>query len=296
MNDLVRPPDEGDDAERVDHADDATRAPERPPPPTAYEHLLVRTTGDVVVRSANWCARKFPNFVHDHGVMSKGDLMALGIEALYRAARVYSEKENPEFAAFARFYVRGAMLNAIDDLFFEERIKRAAAQAEYNFCAYFVDPDYNVMKHDGLEARRRYRSFANGVLAATFAAAIEEAKSHLDEAELSERADYEHAIATLHTALAKLTDADRQLLALAYRDLMNLKAAASELGIPYGTARAPHARALKLLHEHLVQAGITRAPRPLVAPDGGALEARAPPPQNDTEPGADGVAKTDKNK
>ena len=282
MSDAVDPPEDGDEA------GDATPNPEPVPLPTDYERLLVREAGGVVLSCAAWYARKFKVVVNRHGLISHGDLMGIGHEALYRAARVYDEKENPNFAAFARFYVRGAMLNAIDDLFFEDRIKRTAAMAESNLCAYHVDRDYNVMKHDGLEARRRYRSFANGVLAATFVATLQEARAHLSEAELAERHEYEQAIATLDVALAKLTEAERKLLVLTYQDLMNLKTAAKALGVPYGTARARHARALKLLHDHLVAVGITRAPRPLVVPDGGVLAARAPPPQNDTGP-AEGI-------
>ncbi len=184
--------------------------------------------------------------------------------------------------------MRGALLNAIDALLFEERIQWAAARAEDNYLAYHVGDDYNVMKHDTAEAQRRFRAFANGQIEAAFVAALEEAERSLDLAELAERREYEHAIATLREALARFTEADQKLLTLAYSDLMNLKEAARALGMPYGTARAHHTRALKLLHTFLVDAGITRAPRPLVVPDAVAFGARASPPQNDIAPGEAG--------
>jgi hypothetical protein len=71
---------------------------------------------------------------------------------------------------------------------------------------------------------------------------------------------------------------------------MKLKEAAAQLGIPYPTARARHARALGVLHEHLVAAGITRAPRPLVAPESELIGLRTPSAQNDTDPDAEAVA------
>jgi RNA polymerase sigma factor (sigma-70 family) len=250
-------------------------------PPTAYEQLLVRNAGQVVVRCAHQLARKFPRLIREDGLMSVGDLVAVGQDALYRAARVFDEKENPEFEAFARYSVRGAMLDAIDDLLFEERVKRAAAKAEDNHCAHHNGDDYNVMKHDENEARRRYRAFANGVLAASFSAALAEAQRGHDEAELSERREYEQALVALQAALGRLSQVDREMLTLMCRDLMTLKAAANALGVPYGTARARYARALKLLHDFLVEQGFTRAPQPLVV-TGSVFEARAPEPQNDT--------------
>jgi RNA polymerase sigma factor (sigma-70 family) len=267
--------------------DDEQRSADDPGPDrplTAYEHELVREkAGNVVARVARQVAKKFRSLVRGGGLMTLDDLCSVGHVALYRAARVYDEARNPEFAAFAQFYVHGAMVNAIDDLLFEGRVQRAAVIAESNYLSQHRGDGYDVMKHDENEARRRYRAFANGQLAATFMAAIEEARHHLDEAEADERRDYEHAIATLDAALAHLSRADQELLALAYTDLVTLRAAAEALGFPYATARAHHARALKVLHAFLVDAGITRAPRPLVVPEAGVLAARAPP-QNDTAP------------
>lgn len=266
-----------------DLADGSARGAEAPP--TSYERMLVREAGDVVVRRAKRVARKFPRVVHDNGLLTLGDLVGIGHQALYRAARAYREGVNPSFPAFAAFYLHGAMIDALDDLLFEERVKQAAAKATDNHCAYQSGDDYNVMKHDGDEARRRYRAFANGVLAATFAAGLEEAEKRLDIAELIERRDYERALVTMRAALARLAAKDRQLLALLYKDLMTLVDAGAALGIPYGTVRGHHARALKVLHQLLADEGIARAPQPLVVPHtGDLLEVSAPPPQNDTDP------------
>ncbi len=134
--------------------------PEADAPATVYELMLVRSAGHVVVRRAKSIARKFPRLIRDDGFMSCEDLEQIGTMALFRAARAYRKEENTEFPAYAKFYVRGAMLDALDDLLFEERVKRAAAKAEDNYLAQYTDNDYDVMKHDGTEARRRYRAFA----------------------------------------------------------------------------------------------------------------------------------------
>ena len=254
-------------------------------PATVYELMLARSAGHVVKRCARSIARKFPRLIRDSGLMSIEDLQQMGALALLRAARNYRAEENPEFPAYAHFYVRGAMLDALGDLLFEERVKHAAAKAEDNYLAQHRDTDYDVMKHDEVEARRRYRAFANGLLAATFAASVEAAQQGAGSAEIAVQREFDHALAILRKALPRLAGKDQELLALMYRDLMDLKAASKSLGIPYSTARARHARALVVLHELLVAQGVVRAPRPLVVPDvGDVLQARAPPAGNDTDP------------
>ncbi len=199
-------------------------------------------------------------------MMQFGDLYNIGYMALYRAARAYDEAKNPKFSAFARYYVRGAMLDALDDLRFQERVNRTGRVVVEQFCGMRRDRDYNVMNHDEGEARRRFRTFANGVLAATFTAALEEAQQHLDEAEPIERREYERALLVLRAALSRLVAAERKLLELMYGKMMRLKDAAQMLGVPEPTARARHSRALAMLHDELVKEGMDRKPRPLVAP------------------------------
>jgi RNA polymerase sigma factor (sigma-70 family) len=252
-------------------------------PPTEYEQMLVREAGHVVEACARRMAKRFHRFIRDDGVMTQGDLLSIGHEALFHAARAFDGGYNRDFVCFARHIVRYRMLDAVGDLLFHERIDRAAARAEDNHCAHHDGDDYNVMKHDGQEARRRYRAFASGLLAATFVASMEQAAQCLDEAELTLRREYEDAVEILRAALARFEEKDRQLLALAYRDLVLLKDAGEQLGVPYGTVRTRHARVLKVLHELLVEQGITRAPRPLVVPDAGDLLGPGmPPPENDT--------------
>jgi RNA polymerase sigma factor (sigma-70 family) len=255
-------------------------------PLTEYEHALVREAWNVVEPCAARVAKKFRRFVRADGMMTLEDLVSIGWEALVHAARAYEEKYNREFACFGRHIVRFRMLDAVGNLIFHGRLNRAASMAQDNFCAHQDGDDYNVMKHDGQEARRRYRAFASGLFAATFMAAMEEAAQCLDEAESDDRREFEQALEILRGALACFDEKDRQVLALVYRDLVLLKDVSEQLGVPYSTVRARHTRVLKVLHELLAEKGITHTPRPLVVPDAGDLFPGAPRPQNDADAGS----------
>ncbi len=252
------------------------------PPPTDYERLLIEQAGDVVGSCARRIASSFPRHVGQGAVMQFGDIYNIGHIALYHAARAYDPAKNPNFPAFARYYVHGAMLSALDDLFFQERVDRACTVAAANLMGNRRDHDYNVMKHDEVEARRRYRAFANGLLAATFTAGLEEAQQHLDEAEPLERRQYELALLVLRAALSRLVAAERALIEVMYGKMLRLKDAAELLGVPEPTARARHSRALAALHDELVKQGVQRVPKPLVAPYVGDFLDPDAAAQNDT--------------
>lgn len=276
MND-ARPPDE-------DPANDTQRAV---PPPTPLEHTLVRLAIDrrVVPTLARQVARQFPRQVNPHGLQTVGDLENIGMMALYHVAREYREDYN-DFPAFARGRVRGAMLDAITELFYQERLKFLAIQAENRFCTFFNDTTYNVMKHDEEEVRRRYLDFANGVLAATFAATVDEAQSLTDHgSELGEREDYARAMVVLQKAIGRLDTQEREIFLLLYHQRLDLKAACARLNLPYGQAKVRHLRTLKRFHDLLHHNGIPQMPRPnseLPVPLPKDFFARAPPP---TTPG-----------
>jgi RNA polymerase sigma factor (sigma-70 family) len=237
----------------------------------------------VVAPCAKRLARKFPRLIRAGGLLTPEDLHSIGQEALLRAARAYDAKKARDFVTYAKHVVRYRMLDAIDHLLFEERVKRAAERAEANYGAFFADDDYNVMKHDEAETRRRYRAFASGLFTAMFTAAVEEAEQCLAEAEEEVRRAYLSALDALRRAMSCFTEADRRLLFLVYRDGLLLDDAAARLGIGYSTARAHHTRVLKVLHELLVAQGIVRAPRPLVVPEAGEILGPAAA-HNDTGP------------
>jgi len=260
------------------------------PPPTRLvpvrEQTLVRSAEHILPGVARDVAKKFPRFVSKHGLLSATDLVSIGQEALYSAAHSFRDEFSHDFADFARRRVRGAMLDALDDLRYEQRIGRAALIASDNYCAYHRDNTYNVLEHGyPEEATRRLRIFANGLLAATFAAAVEEAARSGGEAEFAERQEYEVALRALKSALGRLAEPDHKLLVLVYCDLHDLKTASLKLGLPYIRVRRRHDAALSQLKAHLVAQGVARAPPTVGSVDLGDVTGfTRPVPENDQQP------------
>ena len=216
--------------------------------------------------------------------MSLDDLLSLGTLALHDAVRGYREEQGYDFSVYARRWVEGAMLNALSLEGFHERVRRAADKAESHFSAHHRDDDYDVSRHDQHEGRRRYRAFANGVLAATFTAGVQEAMRALEEDEAAERREYEHALRVLVPALRELAEDERRVLLLVYGEHNELTDVARLLGVAYIRVRRTHARALARLREALVAHGVQRAPRPTVLDDSLSVLTHAPSPGNDAAP------------
>lgn len=234
--------------------------------PTAREHALVCHAMHVVERCARRVARQFPRVVRPGGLVTIEDLCSIGKVALYPLARRFKEEFNNDFADYAACRARFAMLDALGDLMFQERLKRATEQAEDTYCAHQRDDgsDRNMRDEGGL--RRRFRAFATGQIAATLHAAIEEARLCADMTELAEREEYARTVRLLDDSLGHLKPKERALLTLMYRERIDLADAAGRLGIPYGTARRWHAHALEVLHGALTSNDVTRVPKPIVRP------------------------------
>ncbi|MFT3770155.1 MAG: sigma-70 family RNA polymerase sigma factor [Minicystis sp.] len=224
----------------------------------------------VVDRAAKRVAARFRRFVDPN------DLLAVGTIELYKAARDFRPEYNHAFADYAFRRVRCAMIKAVGEELYQERVRRAVDIATDQFWAYLTDREYDASKHDDEEARRRFRAIANGMLAAAFMAGVEEAQRSTPESESAERQEYEAAIHALRAALQKLSDADHRLLVLLYRDLKDLKEASATLDIPYSTIKRRHAAALERLREQLRAQGIVEAPQPRILPEGGAVLAFRP--------------------
>jgi len=250
---------------------------------TAVQQVLVEEATHVLRPCAEEIVSRYWRFFAG-GFMSLDDLLSIGTLALDDLARTPGAELIDDFSAFARFRIRGAMLDALRVEGFHERVRKSADIAKENFGAGYRDDDYDVSKHDQHEARRRYRAFANGVLAATFMAGAEEAARTIDHDERAEQEAYEHALRVLVPALAQLAESERSLLVLVYRDKLPLTKAHERVGETYISARRHHGQALAHLRDALIAEGVDRAPRPAVLPDvAGVLAARAPP-GNDCDP------------
>lgn len=240
-------------------------------PLTVREQTLIKYALPVVVPCAERMVWKSGR------LLDLDDLISIGNLAVADAARIFQDEYSHDFADFARRYARNAMRSAIGAELFEERVKRAACKAGDNFLG-FLREDFNSMTITDDDTRRRYRSIANGLLAATFTAGVEEAARSTRPEEAADRDEYARAIDGLRRAIQKLTEKEIAVLALVYRDLLNLHEAGEALAVPYGTIVRYHQRALFKLRRELEAQGVTRAPRPLDLPDmTGVLDARASP-------------------
>lgn len=257
----------------------------------AQQRALVEEAQHVIRPCAEAIVHRYWRFFAG-GYMKLEELLSVGTIALEDLARTPGAELIDDFPAYARFRVRGAMLNALGVERFHERVRKAADIAKEGYGAQFQDDNYDVSKHDADEARRRYRAFANGLLAATFMAGVEEAVRTTDHEAREEQQLYEHALRVLVPALAHLAEQERKLLVLVYRDKLPLTKAHEQLGVAYIWARRHHEKALAQLREALIAAGVDRAPRPALLPDAaGALAAEAAPgndcsaPPDDSGPG-----------
>jgi RNA polymerase sigma factor (sigma-70 family) len=230
---------------------------------TVAQHTLVRHAMDVVERAAKRVSKRFRRFVKAE------DLLAVGWFELRAAAIDFDESYSHDFAVYAYHRVCCAMVKAVGEELFQDRVRRAVDIATDNFWAYLTDREFNVTKHDDREARRRFRAIANGMLAAAFMAGVEEAQRVTPESESAGQQAYEIAIRALREALRKLSDTDHELLFKVYSELKDLKEAGVELGLPYINVRRRHANALAQIREELVGHGVKQAPRPRDVPQGG---------------------------
>lgn len=226
--------------------------------PTTVEQTRVRYALHVVERAASQIARRFP------GRARARELYAIGTFALYRAARDFRDELSHDFADYAYRRVRWAMLDELRALSKHERRARAAWKGGDLFLATYRDDDFNIFKHDtDEEVSRRLQSCVDDLLAATFAAMVEESQRIDAEAE-----DARRSAGALTAAMTTLTDEQREIVGLVYRDEYTLDGAAKLLGLTYITARRRHADALSRLREALQGAG---TPAGVAPPPGSVL-------------------------
>jgi RNA polymerase sigma factor (sigma-70 family) len=238
------PPDPGASAPEPSPANDVDEA--LPPDLTPSQGALVKLGLPEVGRCAADVARRF------HGRFTPEDLLASGTLGLLVAARVYDEERGLGFAHFARYYILGRMLNAVEAELFSirARVEHAMERAFCGFSAHqvldvdlFADPEEKLV--DGA------RLGCDDVLAAAIYGAIAEAAE-------TERASPEDALlqhVSLRDALATLYPHERQVIQLVYEEGMILVDVADHLGIHTNTAHNRHASALRKLRAFLLDRG-----------------------------------------
>jgi RNA polymerase sigma factor (sigma-70 family) len=237
--------------------------PEPEPPLTAEQERRVRASPPLVKRAAARVARRFKRFVEPP------QLWAIGTLEMYRAVRAFKPEFNHEFEDYAERRMRWAMVKAIGEELFQDRIRRCVDIASDQYWAYVADPSYDASKHDDEEARRRFRAIANGMLAGAFMAGVEEAQRATPEGDAADREEYEVAVQALRAALQQLSEPHHSLLVLLYRDLRTTEEASVALHLSVSTVKRYHAEGLVRLRQNLGEQGVTEAPAPRGQPDPG---------------------------
>jgi RNA polymerase sigma factor (sigma-70 family) len=225
--------------------------------PTVLEQTRVREALHVVERAAGELARAFP------GRVRAPELLAVGTFALYRAARVFEEELSHDFRDYAYHRVRFAMIDSLRLETKQERRLRAAMKGADLFLATYRNDEINVFEDDDDAVTARVAEGADALLAATFAAMVEEQQRIDEEDPVAEVEEHRVAREALATALHALDDEQRQVLALVYREGRTVEDIADTMGLSDRTIQRRHANALKRLREELGKLGVDRAPPPL---------------------------------
>lgn len=243
----------------------------RAPLDAASRQLLVRTGMLVVERAAKHVARRFRRFV------DPSDLRAVGTIEMLKAVQQFDPSFGVPFADYAFFRVRCAMIKAVGAELYQERIRRAVEMASDQYWAYVENHEFDATKHDENEARRRFRAIANGMLATTFLAGVEEAQKPTPESEAAEQEEYAIAIGALRAGLSELSDEDHRVLVTIYRETKSMQDVSKDLAIPYGTLKRRHGASIVRLRDRLRSEGVSRAPEArTVAGAGSVVDFRRP--------------------
>ncbi len=139
---------------------------------------------------------------------------------------------------------------------------RRTRRARLRFLAHLRDDEYDVLVHDEDDARRRLEDATDDLLAATFAALVEETRREDAEDPVAAEEDYRHAREALAQASLALSEEEREILALVYREGKWFGEAGEALGVSESTARRRHEGALRKLRKELGKLGVDRAPPP----------------------------------
>jgi RNA polymerase sigma factor for flagellar operon FliA len=224
--------------------------------PSVREQTLVRAALHVVERAAGELEKAFP------GRVRAPELLAVGTFALYRAASAFDEELSHDFRDYAYHRTRFAMLDALRLETKNDRRLRAAMKASDLFLATYRNDEVSVFDDDET-VKDLVSEGAEALLAATFAAMVEEQQRIDEEDPVAEVEEHRVACEALEVAMGALTEEQRRLLTIVYRELRTLEDATGVLGLSYATVRRRHADALARLRDELGKLGVDRAPPPL---------------------------------
>ncbi|MEO7328809.1 MAG: sigma-70 family RNA polymerase sigma factor [Minicystis sp.] len=215
------------------------------------QRLLVKSALPMVERCATEIAHRYRK------VVTREELLAPGTFALHDAAAIYQEEKHPDFAVFARHYIRGHMLDAIraESFSLRARVERAMDRAFDRFASHqtqevnlFMDSEEKVG-----EAARRGNDDA---LAAAVLAGLIEAQSLSPEELLMAVEARDAALEGLKKAIATLYRYEREVISLVYEQGLTLDEVSRKLPANLSTVKLRHVSALRKLRAFFVDEDI----------------------------------------
>jgi len=236
----------------------ALRAPLTAAQARCVEEILAQ---GVVERVARALSQQFA------GLVTLDDLVQLGREGLSEAARAYKPDEGP-FLPFARWRIRGAMLDAVRLEAFEARVARAGVRAVDEALAFYED-DFDVLRHDEDERQRRVDQLSDAVLVATLLGMVSEAQKACSPDELAEQEELLQVRELVERGTSELPAKQQRVLALLYKEGRTQEEAARLLGKDVTTVRRNQKAALVRLRKWLSFHGIDMLPDPAGELSGG---------------------------
>lgn len=228
---------------------------------TIDQHLWVREALHVVDEQA----RHVAGMLH---VSPDADMVddwrSVGKIALYDAVRRFDPERKRKLATFARYRVRGAILNTVRAEKRHARIELALARAVAFRMSEYTD-DYDILRHSPEELKRRLDMFCDSAAAVMFAAGAAEACAATADDPLvaaGERHEHARAVAVLQELVRALEPEERSLLDMLFGLSFDLQKAADQLGVHKQTAWRRLQRLLESLRRELHTRYVREAPWP----------------------------------
>ena len=230
-------------------------------PLTIKQHLYVREALFVVDEEARYVASLYHVKEKDHRL---DDWKSVGKLALYDAVRRFDPNKDGKprkFSTFARFRVRGEILDTVKAERHVDRIELAMARAVAFRMAEYAD-DFDVLRHDDEELQRRRDLFCDSAAAVMFAAGVQQAIEETAQ-DPQARAEYARAVTVLQDLVKALNPEERSLLDMLFGLRWDLQKAADELHIHKSMAWRKLQRLLESLRRELHTRYVRERPLPV---------------------------------
>jgi RNA polymerase sigma factor for flagellar operon FliA len=228
-----------------------------PEPLTPEQKALVEGTADLVTRVLRKFFAKWGT-----SILGEAELRSLGYAGLIKAAQNYDAALGVPFEIFARYRVEGAMLDGLRDEDRHRKLALAVRSSSKTFSAQLGDPS-NLMKDTDEDTRAHLQQIADMNAASMMEGMISEAsRGGVGEMDHAERQTYAVAMAALDAARSNLSERDRQILDLYYREGKELKEIAEIIGVSYASVRRYHTGVMSRLAAQLRGKGVHEAPSP----------------------------------